>query len=531
MPILQWLNRDKSIKVASRVPYRLLKVDPKLSYGDENTENMIIQGDNLDALKALLPYYAGKVKCVYIDPPYNTRSAFETYEDSLEHTKWLEMMYPRLELLSQFLSEDDGIILISINDDEGHYLKVICDEIFGRQNFITSLVWNYEGNTDNQAKIINYHEYILVYSKSGKVGSLNVIDPNISENSKINNPEIRNTIIKNGIKNPPKEVFIPAGFPTNFESGVIKKNNVNFPKYSDDIEVKHFKTATDVYAKTGWSSREILEKFIENGLNPVKDSKNQDTIFEMTPTGAIEYVKKRSQEKGHFVSVLRGFGTTNQMRLFLEKLELKFSFPKPINLISYLIDAFTDKDSLILDSFAGSGTTAHAVLKLNHEKNTNRKFIIIEKEASNSEKVIIPRIKSVVNGSKEADIDKCGGGFKFYHLGEEVFDEYGQINHDIKFEHLAAHIWFSETHTPLNKKPKTPLLGVHKGTAYYLLYNGILGDKRPNGGNVLTSKVFESLTKHDGPKVIYGETSRIGAVKLEENGIIFKQTPYDVKAR
>ena len=144
MPILNWLNRDKTIKESAKVPYRLLKAKDEFSYGDKNAENMIIQGDNLDGLKALLPYYAGKVKCIYIDPPYNTGSAFEHYDDNLEHTKWLEMIYPRLELLREFLRED-GSIFIQIDDDEHCYLKVICDEIFGRSNFVNNIVWKRRG--------------------------------------------------------------------------------------------------------------------------------------------------------------------------------------------------------------------------------------------------------------------------------------------------------------------------------------------------------------------------------------------------
>ena len=166
MPILHWLNREKSIRKAAQVPYRLLKSDPKLSYGDENTENTLIQGDNLDALKALLPYYAGKVKCIYIDPPYNTGSAFEHYDDNLEHTKWLEMMYPRLELLRELLSED-GSIWISIDADEAHYLKVICDEIFGRKNFIDEVVWQRSYAPINLKKTLSRsHDTILVYAKN-----------------------------------------------------------------------------------------------------------------------------------------------------------------------------------------------------------------------------------------------------------------------------------------------------------------------------------------------------------------------------
>lgn len=124
MPTLTWLTREADIRLAQKAPYRLLESVPEFSYGDGQTENMLIQGDNLDALKALLPYYAGRIKCIYIDPPYNTKSAFEHYDDNLEHSKWLSLIYPRLELLREFLSED-GSIWVSIDDNEGHYLKVI----------------------------------------------------------------------------------------------------------------------------------------------------------------------------------------------------------------------------------------------------------------------------------------------------------------------------------------------------------------------------------------------------------------------
>jgi len=139
MPTLHWLTREKDLKLAAKAPYRLLEADDEHSYGDVNTGNMIIQGDNLEALKALLPYYAGQVKCIYIDPPYNTKSAFEHYDDNLEHTTWLCMMYPRLELLRELLAED-GSIWISLDDNECHYLKVVADEIFGRNNFLTTFV-------------------------------------------------------------------------------------------------------------------------------------------------------------------------------------------------------------------------------------------------------------------------------------------------------------------------------------------------------------------------------------------------------
>lgn len=200
---LRWVGKDEQLKLEPRI---LLEDSDKSYYApnkfnrNDVFDNMVISGDNLLALKALEQEYSNKIKCIYIDPPYNTGSAFESYDDGREHSLWLSLMKERLILLWKLLSPDNGVLLISINDDECHYLKVLCDELFGRKSFITTLIWNYEGNTDNQAKIINYHEYILVYSTTGKIDYPEVVDPNISQNSKIFKNEIRNTIIKNGPK-------------------------------------------------------------------------------------------------------------------------------------------------------------------------------------------------------------------------------------------------------------------------------------------------------------------------------------------
>lgn len=140
MPTLHWLNQQDAKRAAQTEPYRLLELIPELSAGENNTDNMLIQGDNLATLKALLPLYAGQIKCIYVDPPYNTRSAFEHYDDNLEHSHWLSMIYPRLQLLRELLTED-GSIWVSIDDNEAHYLKVIMDEIFGRKNFVANVVW------------------------------------------------------------------------------------------------------------------------------------------------------------------------------------------------------------------------------------------------------------------------------------------------------------------------------------------------------------------------------------------------------
>jgi adenine-specific DNA-methyltransferase len=224
---------------------------------------------------------------------------------------------------------------------------------------------------------------------------------------------------------------------------------------------------------------------------------------------------------------LNQHASSEMEKLFGEK--AAFETPKPEALLSRVLVIASNPGEIVLDSFLGSGTTAAVAHKM------GRRYIGIEM-GDHAETHCVPRLKKVVDGEQggisEAVGWKGGGGFRFYRLGSPIFDEQGHIHPSIRFDHLAAHVWFAETRTPLaHKRRRSPLLGKHGETAYYLLYNGILGDKRPDGGNVLTRKVLAELPAHDGPKVIYGECSRLSAATLKQLGIVFKQTPYDVKAR
>ena len=438
---LTWIGKDNRPKLEPRI----LREVPAKSYhakqritDNDVFDNRLIFGDNLLALKALEHEFTGKIKCIYIDPPYNTGKAFTKYEDGLEHSVWLSLMRDRLSILWRLLDRKNGTLLISVNDDEAHYLKVLCDELFGRTSFVATLVWNYEGNTDNQAKIINYHEYILVYSKTGDIDDPQVIDPNVSESSKLYRPEIRNTVVKNGPKNPPSEIRLPAGFPAGFDEGEIDISKIRFPEYRSNLRVSNRKLVHDAIARSGWSSRSILEEFIANNFLPVKDSKGQETIFELTRSGAIEAVKAREQRKGHFTSVLRGFGTTNQMRLFLQKLGLSFDYPKPVGLIAHLVRAFSSENDWILDSFAGSGTTGQAVMDVNREDGTQRRFILVEVKEETADDVIAPRLRALIDGNSKAELEPHGGGFRYYRLAPSLLEKDKWGNWVISKEYNAA---------------------------------------------------------------------------------------------
>ena len=506
MPTLHWLTREDDLKASGRAPYRLLQHVE--TYGQEDTENMLIQGDNLDGLKALLPYYAGQVKCIYIDPPYNTKSAFEHYDDNLEHTQWLSMMYPRLELLRELLSED-GSIWVNLDDNEAHYMKVIMDEVFGRKNFVSTVVWQKKYAVKSDSEFFSEsHDFVLVYAKNCNNFKLGRFERTESQNARYRN-----------FDNDPRG---------SWTSGPLQRNEARdyaiFPIVSP--------TGREHYPPKGTSWRFTKEKmaeliadnriwFGESGNNVPRLKRFLTEVSDSVPaTTWWDY-----QTFGHNDEARR------EAKAIIDNNDL-FSTPKPERLISKIVELATNPGDIVLDSFLGSGTTAAVAHKM------GRRYIGLE-IGEHAVTHCVPRLQKVIEG-EQGGISKAvnwqgGGGFKFYRLGEAIFTDDGQIRPDIKFKELAAHIWFSETKTPwpglAAKKHASPLLGIHEGTAYYLLYNGILKDKSSGGGNVLTSKLLAELPPHEGPKVIYGERCLFSLPRLKSLDITFKHTPYDIKGR
>lgn len=553
MPTLEWIGKSKVINHHQDVPFRVL--ERKYSFdengqheADNGSENMIIRGDNLEALKALLPRYEGRVKCIYIDPPYNTAKSSEknkawVYSDNVDdprikrwlnetvgdegedltrHDKWLCMMYPRLKLLYKLLAQD-GIIFISIDDNESHNLRFICDEIFGRKSFIAQIVWRSDGNFDNQAKIKNCHEYIICYIKNPDlVGLPNGIDPNVTEGSKIFRSEVRNTIVKNGPKNPMSKVLLPKGFPCTVDELVIEKRNNAFPYYYQKAIISKGVLQNDVEVESGWSSKNILINFINNGFQPVLDTKGQSTVFEITKTGAIEMVKKRTSIS-HVLSVISNLGSTQNMSSELATRGIKFDFLKPTALIQYLLGFYCEEDSIVLDSFAGSGTTAHAVLNMNKADGGNRQFIIVEM-MDYAEDITAKRAKCVIKGYGEGKnaVEGTGGNFSFYDLGEPLL--MGDcLNEAVAPEKIREYIWFMET-----KQPYAPpsggnpyYLGKHNSTGYYFYYE-------PQRVTVLDYAFLSTITEKADGTVIYADRCAINEDKLAKMGVTFKKIPRDI---
>jgi adenine-specific DNA-methyltransferase len=570
MPFLDWVNKTQAVNIAADVPYHLLQ--QQSLHGDSDSDNMLIQGDNLLALKALLPFYRGKVKCIYIDPPYNTQSAFTHYDDKLEHSQWLTLMYPRLVVLRELLAED-GSIWVSIDDREAHYLKVLMDEVFGRGCFVASNVWQKRYSRENREAVGDVHEYIILYVKDPeKFKSVrNLLPIGEKQQKSYKNPN-----------NDPRGLWqsvslLAQGYrPNQMYEIVAPSGKVHLPPPGNC-----WKIIRSEYDKLIGDSRVYFGK----------DGKGVPRRMEFLDNakGLVPWTWWPHEEVGH----------TDESKKECNVLfgsDVSFGTPKPERLIERILHIATNPGDLVLDSFLGSGTTAAVAHKM------GRRWIGIEM-GEHAVTHCLPRMEKVIAG-EQGGISKAvnwqgSGGFRFHTLGEPVFDANGAIHPNVKFASLAGYLWHFETGNPLqstfekwgassttqvqkreeeksslkakakfdeNTQPllptmvaenechsfkspfkkdplgpkgdlggfAVPLLGIHNNTAYYLLYNGILGDRRPQGGNVLTSAVLAYLDEafpHAGARVIYGETTRLGEARLRESGITFKQIPYDIKAR
>ncbi len=405
--------------------------DADLSCGDGPQDNLIIEGDNFDALRTLRMTHAGRVKCIYIDPPYNTgnrdfiyNDSFIDKDDSYRHSKWLEFMFRRLELAKELLTED-GVIFVSIDDNEVFHLGLLMEQVFGEKNCLAKLIWQTDGNFDNQARFKVCHEYVLVYAATeSQVEAPPVIDPNAEETGKLFRDEIRNTIVKNGPKNPISEIQLPVGFPADFQNGLIAARTDKWPQFLSDAIIENGVLTAAVTVKSGWANKKLCERFIATGFSPVWDTKNQLTTFILTATGAIENLKVRSDDQSHVVSVIKNVGSVQTSGAELVAQGIDFSYPKPVGLVKYLISMIQDKNALILDFFAGSGTTAQAVLNLNKEDGGNRRYILVSSTEATAETpdknlcrdVCAERVRRVVTGytTKKGEATAgLGGGFAY----------------------------------------------------------------------------------------------------------------------
>lgn len=367
MPTLTWLTRESDLLIAQKAPYRLLEHAPELSAGDVDTGNMLIQGDNLEGLKALLPYYAGQVKCIYIDPPYNTSSAFEHYDDNLEHTQWLSMMYPRLELLRELLSES-GSIWVSIDDNEGHYLKVIMDEIFGRRNFVANVLWQKRTSPEARLALGAAHDHILVYGKDINKTQLNKLSITEDQAASYKNPD-------NDPKGPWASTdFTAQGWRPNQMYKIITPAGVEYEPPGGRC----------------WSNieSEYLRLKGEGRMWFGKDGKGRPRVktYRFEVEGKSAWTWWQNKEVGHNQEskkeIIQLFGTSDA-----------FDTPKPERLLQRIIQIGSKPGELVLDSFVGSGTTAAVAHKM------SRRYIGIEM-GGHAVTHCVPRLKKVIDGEQ-----------------------------------------------------------------------------------------------------------------------------------
>lgn len=535
MPTLDWIGKQAVVNHHREVPYRLIHCDGALSAGDPEAGNLLVQGDNLEALRALLPYYAGKVKCIYIDPPYNTGNEGWIYNDNVNspeicnwlgqvvgkeaedlsrHDKWLCMMYPRIRLLREFLRED-GVIAISIDENEEHRLRMLCEEIFGQSSFVCELIWKARQFNDARSLtgVSKDHEKLLIFEKVA--GSVN-FSGLPRDMGKFQNPD-----------NDPNGAWMSRSILGLADA--TARPNLHFPIHDP-------KTGWIFHppANTGWrySATTIAEK-ISQGL----------IIFPKKPDGRPRekiYAERMEGKTINFPSIIDDVFTadgTNEIRDIFGS--AKFSFPKPSQLILRLASQLTSPGDVILDSFAGSGTTGHAVLELNKQDRGNRQFILVEMDEGIASAITAERLRRVISGyDKSGDSSKpikgLGGGFRFCRLGVPLFDEFGDIAREVTFPDLAAHIFFSETGVPIPHKAQSEFLGTYQGRAIYLLFDEAHAQTpREAAGNVLTPARLDKLPAppddFDGVRVIYGEGCTVSADRLKAIHAVFKQIPYQVE--
>ncbi len=513
MPTLNWHDQERAYTVAASTPTHLL--EHVETFGAAQSGNLIIQGDNLQALKALLPFYAGRVKCIFIDPPYNTGSAFTHYDDNLEHSLWLSMMLPRLHLLRELLSED-GSIWVTIDDNEAHYLKVLMDDVFVRRNFVCTFAWQKTLTKRNDAKIVSAaHDHVLVYAKA--IGSFEM--HRLAADS-------RQRATYTNRDNDPRGDWLAIPF-----HAPNLRPNLTYP-----ITTPGGKVLMPPPGRC-WSTTPALFEELrrDNRIYFGRDGNGmaQRKKFWAESSGVVvPWTWWPYEETGE-----NREATREAKELAADSDVAPFSTPKPERLLKRVLDLATDLQDLVLDSVLGSGTTAAVAHKM------NRRYIGIEM-GEHAVTHCVPRLQKVIAG-EQGGISKDvgwqgGGGFQFATLGTPIFAADGTIHPKVRFDALAAFLWHLETGRPYGDVEATgamrgtPLLGTHNGVAYYLLFNGILGDRRPASGNVLTHavlKAMQALLPHTGEKIVYGESCPLSEAQTRRARITFKQIPYEIKAR
>lgn len=520
MPTLEWIGKEKVINHHQQVPYRVL--EEKYTYNAEKSENMIIRGDNLEALKALLPKYEGKVKCIYIDPPYNTGNEGWVYNDNVNdpkikkwlgevvgregedlsrHDKWLCMMYPRLKLMQKLMHPATGVIFISIDENEVANLKLICNEIFGTNQHVATISWQKRYSRENRGAIGDAHEYILVYASDLETFKLTRHKVEFDENSaKVyknpnNDPKGRWRAVPMTAQGYRPNQMYPITTP----SGIVHYPPEGRCWSTIESEFRKLLAAGRIYfGKEGNSKPSIIRYLSEvEGMVPW-------TWWPHEEVGHTDEAKKE------IISVL---GNAEM-----------FDTPKPVRLIERILQIASDPDSTILDSFAGSGTTAHAVLNMNKADGGNRKFILVEM-MDYADSITAERVKRVIDGYGEGKnaVAGTGGDFTFYDLGQPLLLPDGNLNEGIGTEKIREYVWYMETKEPFVEGGyENPYyLGKCRDTGYYFYYE-------KERLTTLNHAFLSTLTEKADGYLIYADLCTIPDEELKKYSITFKKIPRDI---
>ena len=546
MPVLDWIGKSAVVNHHRDVPYRLIHCDGALSVGDPGSGNLLVQGDNLEALKALLPYYAGKVKCIYIDPPYNTGNESWVYNDNVNspemrawlgkvvgkeaedlsrHDKWLCMMYPRLRLLREFLRED-GFAFVSIDGHEVHHAKVLLHEIFGERNHKNTIavrrgIKSVQSQFEDIESLSQGHEYVLFYSKQSSTRL-----PKLFIGTDVEKSGQWDTFWRGTDRHTMRYPLFgqrPESGQWRWEKNRAERAVENYRTYLSETA-----GAQDGQDESGRLS--LDEYFLEHlaATNVKLD------FVRLNEEGTIQY----------FVPPRGGkLSSDNWMDILLSGSFTDFDTEKSVGLISRIVRWLTCEGDIVLDAFVGSGTTGHAVLNINKQDGGNRQFILVEIDRDIATHVTAERLRRVISGyDKEGDpakpVEGLGGGFRYCRLGTPLFNEVGDIDARVTFSDLAAHVFFCETGSPLPKRVdgSSPLIGRHGEKLIYLLFSpGEQGIASEAAGNVLAPDVLSDLPEppeaFDGVRIVYAEGCTVAPDRLKDEGMFFRQIPYQVEGQ
>jgi len=543
MPTLNWIGKDKVINHHMNVPYRILEHsygfnDGEQSTSETNSGNKIIYGDNLEALKSLLPEYEGQIKCIYIDPPYNTGNEGWVYNDNVNHPrlekwlgevvgkesedlsrhdKWLCMMYPRLKLLHKLLA-DNGAIFISIDENEIPNLQLLCAEIFGKSNYVATITIIVKPEGRRYGFFAKTHEYLLVFAK--KISELELNEITV-EGSNYQYEDDRGGFNLKGLRNRNVKSFNSDNRP-NLRYPIYVNTNKPDENNLMEVSVEKLDGWQEVHASTVDGLKSVWRWGMEKSSNQREDltaKKGYDgdiRIFQKERK--LTQMAKTTWDSKNFHSIT---GTREVTEILGKSV---FDFPKPVALIRQIVEIGTNENEIILDSFAGSGTTAQATLNLNKVDGGNRKFILIEME-DYSDKITAERAKRVIKGygKNGKEIDGTGGSFDYYELGKPLFLENELLNEEVGLENIREYVWFSETRKPyvVVNEQEEHLLGKSNSSAYYFYY---FKDEL----TTLDDSFLRTLKTKAEQYIIYADNCVLDNSLMQKYHIIFKKIPRDI---